>query len=235
MPRRLAWPLLLAYPWLALAGALGHRPAFQMAALAVLLAATAVLMLDRHHPVRTLLWLALAGAMLAALALGHLALALEAMPILVNAALAWLFGHTLVRGSDPLVARIIRVLEGDAHLRLPGVARYARQVTWAWTLLLAAQALALTAAWLCGVPDGALTAMGVESPWPLPQSWTAWYTHLGAWLVPAVAMVLEYAVRRWRLRHVPHLRLHDFARRLIACWPQLLRGMPDPTVPPRMP
>jgi uncharacterized membrane protein len=227
--RRIAVPLLLAYPWLALIGALQHRPAMQTAALAALLAASALLMLDRRRPLRSLSWLALALAMLAALAAGHLPLALEAVPILVNVALAWLFGHTLAAGSDPLVARIVRALEGDAHLALPGVARYARQVTQFWTALLGAQAVALTILWLCSVPDGALTALGVDSPLPLPLAWTAWYTHLGAWLLPATAMALEYAFRRGHLRHVPHLSLHDFVLRLIACWPQLLRGMLAPT------
>ena len=200
-----------------------------MAALAALLGASAVLMLDRQRPLPSLAWLTLALAMLAALASGHLLLALEAVPILVNAALAWLFGHTLRAGSDPLVARVIRILEGDAHLALPGVARYARQVTQFWTVLLGAQALVSTALWLCSVPDGALTVLGADSPLPLPQAWTAWYTDLGAWLLPAVAMALEYAFRRWRLRHVPHVSLHDFIVRLVACWPQLLRGMLAPT------
>jgi uncharacterized membrane protein len=48
-----------------------------------------------------------------------------------NALLAWVFGHTLVAGSTPLVVTFARMV----HLDLPvEIEAYARKVTVAWTL-----------------------------------------------------------------------------------------------------
>lgn len=226
--RRLALPLLLAWPPLALAGALSQRQGFDVASLVVLLVASGLLLLGRQRPLASLLWLLSAVALLAAAAVGRLQLALDVVPILANVALAWLFGHTLAAGRTPLVAQVIRVLEGEDGLRGPGVARYARQVTLFWTLLLAAQAVVLTVLLLCSVPGGLLATQGWTSPLPVPQAWTAWYTHLGAWLLPVAAMALEYGFRRWHMRHVPQPGLRRFIVQLVACWPQLLRSMLAP-------
>lgn len=228
--RRLALPLLLAWPPLALAGALSRQPVFDVASLVVLLAASGLLLLPgRQRPLAWLLWLLAAALLLAAAAAGRLQLALDVVPILATMALAWLFGHTLAAGRTPLVAQVIRVLEGEDRLQAPGVARYARQVTLFWTLLLAAQALVLGVLLLCSVPGGLLATQGWTSPLPVPQAWAAWYTHLGAWLLPVAAMALEYGFRRWHMRHVPQPSLHSFVVRLVACWPQLLRGMLSPS------
>ena len=50
----------------------------------------------------------------------------------------------------------------------------------------------------------------------------------GAWvlcLFVCAFLVLEYAWRRWRLRHVPHLPLPIFLARLARRWPSLLRSL----------
>ena len=52
-----------------------------------------------------------------------------------------------------------------------------------------------------------------------------WYLHLGSYLVVCAFLVLEYAWRRWRLRHVPHLPLPIFLARLARRWPSLLRSL----------
>ncbi|MDN5925357.1 MAG: xanthomonadin biosynthesis protein, partial [Xanthomonadales bacterium] len=203
-------------------GAWLQQPRLSIIALTLLLTALAVLMLRWRQPLTCGLWLLLALPLLAAIGSGHAALALDAVPLVVNVALAWLFGHTLAAGKQPLVARLICIIEDPQRLQLPGVARYARQLTLFWTLLLGAQALLLLVLALCVVPGGVLVSLGFDSPWPLAPTQVAWYTRIGTYLVPLLTMVLEYAWRRWYLRHIPHPGVRQFIARMIACWPQML-------------
>lgn len=169
-----------------------------------------------------LAWLA-SGTLLGVLAArGAGRFALDLMPALVNAILCTLFARTLKSGRQPLIARFIGVIEGDERLALPGVAPYARGLTIAWSLLLGTQACALVllAASLPGAPLAAWAAM----PPAHAAAWR-WYLHLGSYLVVCAFLVLEYAWRRWRLRHVPHLPLPIFLARLARRWPSLLRSL----------
>ena len=167
-------------------------------------------------------WLA-SGAVLGLLAArGEGRFALDLMPALVNAILCAMFARTLRGGREPLIARFIGVIEGPDRLAMAGVAAYARGLTAAWVVLLGAQSLALVllAALL---PGGPLAA----SDWIAPAHATAWrwYLHLGSYLVVCAFLVLEYAWRRWRLRHVPHLPLGRFLARVARRWPSLLRSL----------
>lgn len=217
-------PLLLAYPLLALAGALLHRQFLSLAALALLLGLLVWPGLRRGRPGAWLLWLGLLCAMTWLASRGLAALALDAVPLLLNLLLAWVFGRTLRAGRLPLVAQFIEAIEGAPRLAMPGIARYARQLTAFWAGLLAAQAGLLGAMLFCQVPGGVLARLGVASPWPVPQAWVQGYVHLGAYLLLAVVFVLEYLFRRWHLRHLPHLGLHALLHRLALRWPQLIRG-----------
>ena len=223
--RRLGLPLVLAYPPLALVGAFTHDSDWYIAALACLLAGLGLLLVDRRRPRASLMWAVLTLAALVAIVVGHALLVLDVLPVLANAALAWLFGHTLRRGSLPLVARLVKVVESEQRLQIRGVARYARQVTWFWTVLLLTQAMVASVLLVCAEPGGMLASMGLDSPLPVAQAWAAWYMHLGAWLVPLLAMVLEYGFRRWHMRHVPQMGLHQFILRLAVCWPRVIRSI----------
>lgn len=226
--RRIAIPLLVTYTTLSVAGAWFHVSRLSVAALGLLLAIVAVLMMNWQRPWTIAIWVLLAVPMLAAVLTGHAPLALDAVPIVVNAGLAWMFAHTLAPGEQPLIARMISIIESPHRLQLPGVAHYARRLTLFWALLLAAQALVLLVLVLCVVPGGILTSLGMVSPWPLAQTHVAWYTRIGTYLVPLAAMVLEYPWRRWHLRHIPHPSTRQFIARLIACWPQLLHHNEPP-------
>lgn len=218
-----ALPLLLAYPLLALAGALTHRQAFSLAACAWLMSLLLWPALRTRRPGPWLLWLVLLGS-LAWLALhGWVSLALDAVPLLVNLLLAWVFARSLRAGRRPLVAQFILAIEGPARLALPEIARYARRLTAFWALLLGAQALWLGALLACAVPGGVLVRLGVAPPLALPAGWVQGYLHVGGYLLIAAAFVLEYAFRRWHLRHLPHLGLHALLHRLALRWPQLIR------------
>jgi uncharacterized membrane protein len=171
------------------------------------------------------LW-AIAAFGIAALALaGRGALALDFMPVMVNAALSGLFAQTLARGSEPLIARVIAVLESPERLTLPRVAGYARALTLAWALLLAAQAIVLALLILCAVPDGLLASFGIAPPVAVTGNGWRWYLHLGSYATVLAFLVVEYAFRRWYLRHIAHVSLPVFVTRLVRRWPALARSV----------
>jgi len=215
--------LLLAYPVLAIAGAVTHRQVFPLLALVVILTVLLLPRLLSHRVMPWLEWLALLAGVWLLAHYGVAGLLLEAVPVLVNALLACWFGRTL-GSAEPLIARFIVAIEGADRLRLPGVARYARQLTWFWTLLLAAQALVLAVLLLCASHSGLLLRFGVTPALQVPERWAALWLHLGCYVLLGVAFALEYAYRRWRLRHLSHPGLHQTLLQLALHWPQLLRG-----------
>ncbi len=221
--RRWQLALLVAYPLLAVTGALTQRQIFPLAALLLLLTALLLPRLLTGHLGPWLLWL---GALLTLLLLaltGWAGLLLELVPLLVNALLAWGFGRTLWT-SEPLVARFIIAIEGAERLAQPGVARYARQLTVFWTLLLTAQALLLAVLLLCATPDGLLARFGIAAPLVVSERWAAAWLHAGGYLLLGAVFLLEYGYRRWRLRHLSHPALHTMLLQLALHWPRLLRG-----------
>lgn len=164
---------------------------------------------------KPLAWLALlaCGVGLGLLAIrGRGLLALEALPVVISLGIAWLFGHTLA-STRPLIARVIVVLEGEERLALPGVANYARQLTWAWALLMLAQALVFAV--LIAARHGLVG-------WP-PVAFADTWLLFGGWCVPLAFMAGEIAFRRWWLPHVPHDPPRVFLQRLATSWPRLLR------------
>lgn len=225
---RSLWPLLIAYAVLALLGAVLHRPALSVIAAALLLVALAVPVLRRRSIAGALLWLVFAALLLIPTALGRVQLALAGLPILILAALSWLFARTLSRGREPLIARCIRVIEGEQRLALPGVARYARGVTLYWASVLGAQALILAALWLLAKPGGLLAAFGFDLAFAPPRAALAWYPQAGCWAVLVIAFAAEYAYRRWAMRGIPHPPLNRFLAQLVQRWPQLVREEVSP-------
>jgi len=224
-PQSARWvlPLLIGYAVLALLGGVLHRPELGFAAIVLLLIAVGLPLLRRRSVPGIAAWLVFAILMTAAALSGHLQLAFSALPILILIAVAALFARTLRSGREPLIARCIRVIEGEQRLALPGVARYARGVTIYWACVLAAQAAVLIVLLICAVPGGLLDAFGVNAPVAIPRSALAWYPEAGCWAVFAIAFALEYGFRRWRLRHLPHPSLRGFLTRLVQRWPQLVR------------
>ncbi|MEO6800449.1 MAG: xanthomonadin biosynthesis protein [Rhodanobacter sp.] len=221
--RRCALLLLLAYPVLAIAGAVTRRQVYPLLALVVILTVLLLPRLLSHRIMPWLAWLALLAGVWLLSHYGVADLLLEAVPVLVNALLAWWFGLTL-GSAEPLVARFIVAIEGADRLRLRGVARYARQLTWFWTVLLAGQALLLTVLLLCASPGGLLLRFGLTPPLQIPERWAALWLHLGCYALLGVAFALEYGYRRWRLRHLSHPGLHKMLLQLALHWPQLLYG-----------
>ena len=86
--RRHALWLLLAYPVFAIAGVVTHRPIFALLALAVLASVLMLPRLQSRRPLPWLLWLLMLAGVWLASRLGLADLLLEAVPILINVALA---------------------------------------------------------------------------------------------------------------------------------------------------
>jgi uncharacterized membrane protein len=185
--------------------------------------------LRRRSIAAGLLWIVCAAGIALLAVTGRGALALDFLPVMVNAALSAFFARTLANGHEPLIARLIGAIEGPARLALPRVADYARRLTWAWALLLGAQAIVLTILIACAVPDGLLASFGVRPPFEITGHAWRWYLHLGSYATVLVFMVIEYAVRRWYLRHIPHPSLPTFLVRLARCWPALARSFVEDT------
>lgn len=105
-------------------------------------------------------------------------------PILINLALAWLFGRTLVRGRTPLIARFAMMEQGTLSAELVA---YTRTLTWLWTLLFVAAAAVSLALALSGHRD----------------AWSVFTNFLNYVLVAALFLG-EFAYRRLRFRNYRH-------------------------------
>jgi len=172
-------------------------------------------------------WLATAALLVLLGARGNGHFALDVLPVVIDVALCAVFARTLARGREPLIARIIGVLEGHQRLALPRVAAYARALTLAWALLFGAQAVLLGALVVLARPGGVLATLGIASPLAIEgDAWHGYrqFGHLA--LVPAF-LIAEYLFRRFWLRHVPHMPLPLFVGRLVRRWPALMRSFAE--------
>lgn len=222
---RVPWllPVLIACGALALAGGLTHRHLLSVAAAVLLLLAWLPAVLRQRSVGAIGVWLLLAALVLVPSLLGHAELALMALPVVFLAGIGAVFARTLRRGAEPLVTRLVRVIEGEARADLPGVRGYTRGVTVFWACLLGSMALLSLALALFAVPGGWLAVAGIAVPFALPGSMLAWYPEAGCWIVLGAAFVGEYLFRRWYLRHLPHPGVKRFVAQIVQRWPELLR------------
>ena len=79
---------------LAVTGTLTHREVFPLLALAILVTVVLLPGLSQRQVGTWLRWLGLQAALLVVALLGFAELLLQAVPVLINAALAWLFART---------------------------------------------------------------------------------------------------------------------------------------------
>jgi uncharacterized membrane protein len=140
-------------------------------------------------------WLA-SGALLYWLVVaGHGLYALYVPPAAIPAALLLLFAGSLRAGEVPLVTRIARIMHDGA---LPeDLVSYTRRVTWLW----------------CAVCASLFLSAVLLAVFASPPLWSL-MTNLVHYLVLGAVFLLEYAWRRFRFRHHPHLGLFQFLRRL---------------------
>lgn len=217
-PGSAAWLSLglgIAYPLLAHAAILTARPGLIAASLGVL--ATLVLLAPMRRG-RAWAWLAWLVAMagLYRLARSELAtLPLLVPPVALNAFMAWIFGHTLAKGSVPLIERIARVMNDPGTELAPEVVRYTRQVTVAWTALFVVLTLVNLMLALCAVPGGLLASAGFEPPLAVPLELWSLFANVLNYLFVGALFVLEYAWRQHRLPQTGYRNFLDFTQRVI--------------------
>lgn len=221
-------PLFVAaYPVLAhLAIVRGSEP-LMLASLAVLVVPLILAAWSARSAGMTAVVLLLIGAIVLIARSHATVLALYLPPVVINFALAWLFGHTLAKGRVPLIERLVRVLHAGEERIDPAIIAYARRVTLAWTVLLAGLGtLCLTLA-LCISPGGILQMAGVTAPFSVTQETWSFVANIGSYLVVAVFFALEYLYRRRRFPQQPYRNAVDFLRRALAAGPQIMASFRD--------
>ncbi|GMV28118.1 MAG: hypothetical protein AMXMBFR59_02430 [Rhodanobacteraceae bacterium] len=167
-------------------------------------------------------WIAAVGGTLALLQRQQAEIVILLLPVVINAGMAWFFGRTLLPGRRPLVARAILAFEGAQRLAQPGVSRYARGLTWAWTALLAIQALTMLVCAASATPNGILARLGLPAPISVPEQQANWYLHLGGFVVIGLFSVAELAWRHWHLRHLPHDSPRHYFGKVVRNWRRVL-------------
>ena len=214
--------LAIGYPFLAHAAAATGSPRLTVLAAALLAALSLAPGLAARKP------LAIAVAPIAALALWALARADAAQlplflpPVLINAYLAWMFGHTLLAGRVPLLERVVRLVHGDREIdrRIPS---YARRLTAVWTALFIAVAAVNLALALLARPGGLLLSFGVHPAITVPFEWWSLFANLLNYLLVGALFALEYVVRRRVFPQQPYRNFAEFIQRLVAVGPRLWR------------
>ena len=185
---------ILAYPALVHLSVLTGSPLLSGLALVALYCGFVYPALARRRPWAWLgLALAAAGsAWLVRLDAQRYALVLP--PIVLPAMMALWWAPTLRAGQTPFITRIAATIRGPLS---PEHAAYTRGVTVLWVGLFVLLALA-----------GAATAL-----WGSPRLWSD-VTNLFSPALIGLVFVVEYAYRRWHLRHEPHPGFVTFLRQI---------------------
>jgi uncharacterized membrane protein len=216
--------LAVCYPLVTHLAVLTGSPRLTLASLALLVALALLPALARR---RTLAWVAaLVAAAAVTLSLvaaqGWPWLPLYAPPVLSDAFLAWLFGHTLARGHVPLIERMARLLRAPGEPLDPATLSYTRALTAAWAALFALLALANLLLALCATPNGILALLGRVPILTVPQRAWSWFANIAEYLIAVGFFVGEYAYRRRLFPQQPYAGLVDFLRRLGTIAPRIL-------------
>lgn len=141
-------------------------------------------------------------------------LLLDALPAMIAALVGWLFARTLLGERRPLIARAIAVLDGEQPLDDPQVSRYARRLTWLWSVWQGA--LACVGVLVVLRAHDWLAAFPVRLPGP---------AIFGALVLPlgvALLFLAEFFARPYLLRQAPRHRLWPFVKNLLGAWPRLI-------------
>lgn len=219
--RMLLVALALAYPLLAHAAVAGGDDRLLALASAVLV--VLVVAPSRYSASRAVrVGLPLAGLAVLVLlerASAHVVL-LYLPPVLLNAYMAWVFGHTLAPGRVPLIERLARIIHGDTTLD-PRIPAYARALTRTWTVLFVVLATVNLVLALCATPDGLLERVGIAPPVAIPRAWWSLFANLLNYLLVALLFACEYALRKRLFPSRPYRDMREFLMRMKAAGPRL--------------
>lgn len=221
MKKALLLLLAITYPVIAHVAAMDGSDAWTLTSLVVL--ATAV-MLPGLARGSLLAWIAVVpvvvGTVLLARA-GSAGILLFLPPVAFNFLIAWMFGRTLVRGRTPLIEQLIRLMHPPDDVLEPAIFRYARRLTLAWCVLLAALGTINLVLALCVVPNGMLQALGVTPFVQVARETASLFANLLNYLIIAGFFTVEYSYRRWRFPAQPYRNMLDFMRQAAAVGPRV--------------
>lgn len=213
--------LALSYPLFAHLASLGDSGAW-----AGLAMASIVLLVLLEPLLNRRLWALLAlGACLLGLwwvAQSRYALMpLLAPPVVFIALIGWLFGRTLAKGRVPLITRIVEGLYAQAAMPMtPELYRYTRQLTLAWTLLLALLAVVNLLLALCAVPDGVLAQLGHVPPFSVSNAQWSLFANVLNYGIVGAFFVIEYQLRKRRFPQRPYRNVLEFGQQMARLGPQ---------------
>lgn len=220
--------LALAYPLFAHLASLGNDG--RWAALAM---ASIVFLLLLEPLLLRRVWALLAtGACLLGLwwiSLTHYALMpLLAPPVVFIALVSWLFGRTLRGGRVPLITRIVEGLYQQAGMPMtPALYRYTRQLTLAWSVMLALLALINLLLALCAVPGGVLAQLGHEPPFAVSNAQWSFFANILNYGIVGGFFVIEYLLRKRRFPNRPYRNVLEFGQQMARLgpgfWNELMR------------
>jgi uncharacterized membrane protein/3-hydroxymyristoyl/3-hydroxydecanoyl-(acyl carrier protein) dehydratase len=219
--RILAVAFAVSYPALAHATSLLESAALALASVVVLAAAVLFQpLIDR----RRWAWIAMPLVGVAIVGLWRLdaaALVLFLPPVLLNIFLAWLFGHTLRRGSVPLIERIVRLMQPPGIPPGRAVVRYAGNLTRIWTLLFVSLGAVNGVLAACVVPGGLLDSAGLRPPLAVGRGTWSLFANVLNYLIVAVFFLLEFWYRMRRFPDRPYRNLREFLSRAAHAAPAL--------------
>lgn len=121
------------------------------------------------------------------------------MPSLFLALACSLFARTLLPGREPLVVRMVALIEEQPAAELaPDIRRYATNVTRLWAGLLGGLSLLNLVLALLTTPGGVLERLGIAPPWPLSPEIAATVDTWGIYIPLVVTMIGEFIYRQLR-------------------------------------
>jgi uncharacterized membrane protein len=214
MTARAVTVLGVAYPIAAHLAVLSGATRFIAASVGLLVLLVLLPGLLTRRPVAWGLLLAAGAGLYVAAVRGQALLLLFLPPILINGFMAWLFGHTLRPGRQPLIERIIRALHGGHDDIDATIVRYARRLTFAWAaLFVALSAVNVTLAALAR-PGGLLLAAGITPPVAVPLETWSLFANVINYLIVGAMFAVEFQIRRRRFPQQAYRGFFDFLRRL---------------------
>lgn len=187
--------LLLAYLVLVHTAVVADLRVLEWAALTILSANLLYPALARNVPWAWLALAACAAGGMAFVLIGGGRAFLYAVPVLIAAALFWLFARSLLPGERPLIARVASRMRGPLT---PRVERYTKAVTQFWTIFFAGFALA-----------NLLLALFAS-----PVVWSSFANFIN-YLIVAAVFVGEWFFRIWYLRSEETLTWREYASQLM--------------------
>jgi uncharacterized membrane protein len=153
---------------------------------------------------------------------------LLAPPVVFIALIGWLFGRTLGKGRVPLITRIVEGLYAQAAMPMTSeLYRYTRQLTFAWTLVLAVLGVINLLLALCAVPGGVLAQLGHVPPFSVTNAQWSLFANVLNYGIVGAFFVIEYQLRKRRFPDRPYRNALEFGQQMARLgphfWNQLLR------------